>query len=43
MVEFASVTEPAYTFAHYEATADARDQDGREFANKAERVRTRCG
>jgi hypothetical protein len=38
MVEFALVTEPAYTFAHYDAAVDARDRDGREFANKAERV-----
>jgi hypothetical protein len=38
MVEFALVTELAYTFAHYEVAVDARDQDGREFANKAERV-----
>jgi hypothetical protein len=30
---------PAYTFDHYAVAPDAVDRDGREFNNKAERVK----
>jgi hypothetical protein len=33
------VTGLAYMFDHYVAALDARDQNGREFGNKAERVK----
>jgi hypothetical protein len=39
MVEYAGVTSLAYTFDHYTIAPDAVDQDGREFNNKAERVK----
>jgi hypothetical protein len=39
LVEYAGVTGLAYTFDHYVVAPDALDQDGREFNNKAERVK----
>jgi hypothetical protein len=39
LVEYAGVTEPAYTFEHYAVARDAPDRDGRVFPNKAERVK----
>ena len=39
LVEYAGVTSPAYTFDHYAVAPDAVDRDGREFNNKAERVK----
>jgi hypothetical protein len=39
LVEFAGKIEPAYTFDHYIVAPDAEDLRGREFRNKAERVR----
>jgi hypothetical protein len=39
LVEFAGKTEPAYTFDHYTVAPDTEDLRGREFRNKAERVR----
>jgi hypothetical protein len=39
LVEYTGVTSPAYTFDHYAVTLDAVDRDGREFNNKAERVK----
>jgi len=39
LVEYAGVTGPAYSFDHYAAAPDAADRDGRDFGNKAERVR----
>jgi hypothetical protein len=39
LVEYVGVTGPAYTFDHYIVAPDAVDQDGREFNNKAERVK----
>jgi hypothetical protein len=39
LVEYARVTGPAYTFDHYTVAPDAVDRDGREFNNKAERVK----
>jgi hypothetical protein len=39
LVQFAGREEPAYTWEHYIAFPDARDQDGRLFRNKAERVK----
>jgi hypothetical protein len=33
------VRGPAYTFDHYAVAPDAVDRDGREFNNKAERVK----
>jgi hypothetical protein len=38
-VEYAGVTSPAFTFDHYAIAPDAVDWDGREFNNKAERVK----
>jgi hypothetical protein len=39
LVEYAGVTGPAYTFDHYAIAPDAVDWDGKEFNNKAERVK----
>ena len=39
LVEYAGVTSPAYTFGHYAVAPDAVDRDGRQFNNKAERVK----
>jgi hypothetical protein len=39
LVEYAVVKGPAYMFDHYAVTLDAVDRDGREFNNKAERVK----
>ncbi|KAL5647207.1 hypothetical protein ACJX0J_041562, partial [Zea mays] len=39
LVEYAGVTSPAYTFDHYAVAPDAVDRDGRQFNNKAERVK----
>jgi hypothetical protein len=39
LVEYAGVTGSAYTFGHYAITPNAVDRDGREFKNKAERVK----
>jgi hypothetical protein len=39
LVEYARVTDPAYTFDHYAVAPDAVDRDDREFNNKAERVK----
>jgi hypothetical protein len=39
LVEYAGVTGPAFTFDHYAVAPDAVDRDGREFNNKAERVK----
>jgi hypothetical protein len=39
LVEYAGVMGPAYTFDHYAVAPDAVDRDGREFNNKAERVK----
>ena len=39
LVEYATVMGPAYTFDHNVVVADAVDRDGREFNNKAERVK----
>jgi hypothetical protein len=36
---YAGVTGPAFTFDHYAVALDAVDRDGREFNNKAERVK----
>jgi hypothetical protein len=39
LVTYKGRREPAYSFRHYEqATEEGEDQDGRHFANKAERV-----
>jgi hypothetical protein len=38
-VEYAGVTGPAFTFDHYAVASDVVDRDGREFLNKAERVK----
>jgi hypothetical protein len=39
LAEYAGVREPAYTWKHYVVVPDAQDQNGRVFANKAERVK----
>jgi hypothetical protein len=39
LVEYAGVTGPAYTFDHYTIAPDAVYREGREFDNKAERVK----
>jgi hypothetical protein len=39
LVQFAGKEEPPYTFAHYTSAPDARDLLGKEFPNKAERVK----
>jgi hypothetical protein len=39
LVEYTRVMGSAYTFDHYDVTPDAVDRDGREFNNKAERVK----
>jgi hypothetical protein len=39
LVEYARVMGPAYTFDHYAITPNEVDRDGREFNNKAERVK----
>jgi hypothetical protein len=39
LVEYAGVTDPAYTFDHYGVAPEAVDRDDREFNNKAERVK----
>jgi hypothetical protein len=39
LVEYAGVTDPAYTFDHYVVAPDAVDRDGKEFNNKTERVK----
>jgi hypothetical protein len=39
LVEYAGVTGLAYTFDHYAVAPDVVDWDGREFNNKAERVK----
>jgi hypothetical protein len=39
LVEYVGVTGPAYTFDHYTVAPDAVARDGREFNNKAERVK----
>jgi hypothetical protein len=39
LVEYTRVMSPAYTFDHYVVAPDAVDRDGREFNNKAERVK----
>ena len=39
LVEYAGVTGPAYTFDHYVVAPDVVDREGREFNNKAERVK----
>jgi hypothetical protein len=39
LVEYAGVTSPANTFDHYAVAPDAVDRDGRQFNNKAERVK----
>jgi hypothetical protein len=38
LVEYAGVTDPAYTFDDYVVAPDAVDRDDGEFNNKAERV-----
>ena len=38
LVEHAEVREPAYTWDHYMAVADADDREGRNFGTKARRV-----
>ena len=38
LVEHAGVREPAYTWDHYMAIADADDREGRNFGTKARRV-----
>jgi hypothetical protein len=43
LVEYARVTGPAYTFDHYAVAPDAVDRDGKEFNNKAERVKQDVG
>jgi len=37
-MEHAEVREPAYTWDHYMAVADADDREGRNFGTKARRV-----
>ena len=37
-MEHAGVREPAYTWDHYMAVADADDREGRNFGTKARRV-----
>jgi hypothetical protein len=39
LVEYAEVMGLAYSFDHYAVAPDAVDRDGREFNNKAERVK----
>jgi hypothetical protein len=39
LVEYVGVTGPAYTFHHYAVAPDVVDRYGREFNNKAERVK----
>jgi hypothetical protein len=39
LLEYAEVTGPTYTFDHYAVAPDDVDRDGREFNNKAERVK----
>jgi hypothetical protein len=39
LIEYAEVTGPADTFGHYTIAHNAVDRDGREFNNKAERVK----
>jgi hypothetical protein len=39
LVEYVGLTGLDYTFDHYAVAPDAVDQDGREFNNKAERVK----
>jgi hypothetical protein len=39
LVEYVGVTGPAYTFDYYSIAPNAVDWDGREFNNKAERVK----
>jgi hypothetical protein len=39
LVEYARVTGLAYSFDHCAVAPDAVDRDGREFNNKAERVK----
>ena len=39
LVEYARVTGPTYTFDHCTVAPDAVDRDGRQFNNKAERVK----
>ena len=39
LVEFAAKTESAYVFDHYAVADDARDLVGRQFPNKAERMK----
>jgi hypothetical protein len=39
LVEYAGVTDPAYTFDHYAVAPDAVDRDDWEFNNKAKRVK----
>ena len=41
MVEYKGREEPAYTFAHYAAAPDTADLAGRDYANKAERVKAK--
>jgi hypothetical protein len=41
LVEFAGKTELTYTFDHYAIIDDARDLVGRQFPNKAERVKAK--
>ena len=38
LMEHAEVREPAYTWDHYMAVADADDREGRNFGTKARRV-----
>ena len=39
LVQFGGTVESAYTWAHYAAVPDTPDQDGRVFADKAQRVK----
>lgn len=39
LVTHGGLVEPATTFKHYESAPDGEDLVGRQFANKAERVR----
>jgi hypothetical protein len=39
LVEYAQVTSPTYSFDYYVIAPDVVDRDGREFNNKADRVK----
>ena len=38
-VQFGRTVEPAYMWTHYAAVLDTLDQDGRAFADKAQRIK----